>query len=123
MLQTADGVPFTDRELDVMRALWRHGGLTVAEYRDARNRTPGDPYTSDLSVFQTLERKGFITHDREGRAYRYLPDVTRGEAQVQVLGYVFDGYFEGDAEELWAILDRIRDNRRDRAHQDGRSLT
>jgi len=59
---------FTDRELDVMSILWRAGSGTVTEVRDALGEELA--YTSVLSVLQTLEAKGYVGHEAEGRAYR-----------------------------------------------------
>ena len=64
---------FTPRELDVMSILWREGSATVAEVREALGE--GLAYTSVLSALQTLEEKGFVGHEPEGRAYRYHPLV------------------------------------------------
>jgi BlaI family transcriptional regulator, penicillinase repressor len=93
---------FTDRELDIMSILWRRGTATVAEVRDEL----GDPlaYTSVLSAMQTLEEKGFVGHDTEGRAYRYYPLVAVEQAGESALGRVLDKIFHGSAESLLAQL-------------------
>ena len=46
-------ISFTDRELDVMTVLWRHGSGTVAEVRDALSIDFA--YTTVLTVLRTLE--------------------------------------------------------------------
>lgn len=86
-------ITFTDRELMIMDILWDEGSATVKE---ARKRLGEDmPYTSVLSIFQTLEDKGHISHEREGRAYRYHPLVERREAGQKALRYVLDRLFKG----------------------------
>ena len=62
-------VYFPPRELEVMSILWRLGPATVAEVREALDEPLA--YTSVLSALQTLEEKGFVSHEAEGRAYRY----------------------------------------------------
>lgn len=95
-------VTFTDRELMIMDILWDEGSATVKE---ARRRIDEDmPYTSVLSIFQTLEEKGHITHEREGRAYRYLPLVEREEAGREALSYLLDRLFAGSPKLLVATL-------------------
>jgi predicted transcriptional regulator len=93
---------FTDRELDIMSILWRQGGATVAEVRDLLPDSLA--YTSVLSALQTLEEKGYVGHDTEGRAYRYYPMVAVEEAGESALGRVLDKIFHGSAESLLAQL-------------------
>ena len=71
-------VYFTPRELDVMSVLWRAGSASVAEVRE--EITEPLAYTSVLSALQTLEEKGFVRHEAEGRAYRYFPVVDSDRA-------------------------------------------
>ena len=67
-----------DRELDVMNVLWEMGSATVAEVRE---RLADDlAYTTVLTVLRTLEEKGYVTHEEEGRAHRYLPRLERQQA-------------------------------------------
>jgi BlaI family transcriptional regulator, penicillinase repressor len=86
-------VSFTTREMDVMSVLWNLGSATVAEVRERI----ADPlaYTTILSVLQTLEEKGHVRHEEEGRAYRYYPLVdwqTAGGSELKrLLGKVFKG--------------------------------
>jgi BlaI family transcriptional regulator, penicillinase repressor len=71
-------VTFTDRELDVMAVLWEHGPATVAEVQE---RLVVDlAYTTVLTILRTLEEKGHVGHEEEGRAYRYHPLVDREAA-------------------------------------------
>ena len=74
---------FTSRELDVMSVLWRESSGTVAEVRE---RLSDDlAYTTVLWVLQTLEEKGYVRHEREGRAHRYIPLVESEAAGASAL--------------------------------------
>lgn len=93
---------FTDRELDVMSILWALGSATVAEVRD---RLADDlAYTSVLSALQTLEEKGYVRHESEGRAYRYHPLVEPAEAGSNAISRVLDKIFHGSAESMLAQM-------------------
>ena len=71
-------IAFTDRELDVMAVLWDLGSGTVAEVQE---RLVDDlAYTTVLTILRTLEEKGRVRHEEEGRAYRYYALVGREEA-------------------------------------------
>jgi BlaI family penicillinase repressor len=93
---------FTDRELDIMAVLWDHGPSTVA---DVRERLPVDlAYTTVLTILRTLEDKGHVGHESEGRAYRYHARVERGEARVSALDRITRKLFSGSTETLLSHL-------------------
>ncbi|MES2178137.1 MAG: BlaI/MecI/CopY family transcriptional regulator [Gemmatimonadota bacterium] len=73
----------TERELDVMAVLWELGSATVPEVRE---RIADDlAYTTVQTVLRTLETKGFVAHDEEGRFHRYRPLVERDAASQSAL--------------------------------------
>ena len=77
---------FTPREMDVMSVLWDLGSGTVAEVRERLADTLA--YTTVLSALQTLEEKGHVGHEEDGRAYRYHPLVdwkTAGRGELRRL--------------------------------------
>jgi len=91
-------ITFTDRELDVMAVLWELGSGTVAE---VQARLPDRlAYTTVLTVLRTLEEKGYVTHEEEGRAYRYRPLVERERAGQSALRRMVRKLFLGSPELL-----------------------
>ena len=96
------GITFTDRELEVMNILWDRDSATVKEARQVIGEDT--PYTSVLSIFQTLEQKGHVGHEREGRAYRYYPLVEREEAGRRALSYVLHRLYKGSPSALLGTL-------------------
>jgi BlaI family transcriptional regulator, penicillinase repressor len=95
-----DPLYFPPRELAVMSILWRMGSATVAEVKDALEEPLA--YTSVLSALQTLEEKGYVTHEAEGRAYRYRALVDADKAGDSALARVRESIFHGSAEKLFA---------------------
>ena len=94
--------PLGDRELDVMAVLWETGSGTVAEVRD---RLPADlAYTTVLTILRNLEAKGFVRHDEEGKAHRYIPLVQRSTAGRGALGILLRKLFRGSPELLLTQL-------------------
>ncbi len=92
----------TARELDVLSILWRAGSGTVTEVRD--QLADSLSYTTVLWVLQTLEQKGYVTHTKEGRSYRYHPVLEPEETGRGALGRILDKIFHGSAEFLLAQL-------------------
>ena len=104
-------ISFTDRELDVMAVLWEQGPSTVAEVRE---RLADDlAYTTVLTILRTLEEKGHVGHEEEGRAYRYHSLVARDEAGTSALRRLVGTVFGGSSELLLTNL--VSDRRLDRA--------
>jgi predicted transcriptional regulator len=97
---------FPPRELEVMSILWRLGSATVAEVRESIEEELA--YTSVLSALQTLEEKGFVRHEPEGRAYRYFPTIGAERAGGSALTRIKDAIFHGSAERMFAqfVADR-----------------
>lgn len=90
-----------------MAVLWDHGPATVAEVRD--HLTDDLAYTTVLTILRTLEAKGYVSHQAEGRAYRYHPLVEREEAQVSHLNRLTQKLFSGSTELLLTHLVTERD--------------
>ena len=97
-----DEIYFPPRELAVMSVLWRLGSASVTEVRDALEDELA--YTSVLSALQTLEEKGYVRHEAEGRAYRYFPTVEAEHAGGSALARIRDAIFQGSAERMFAQL-------------------
>ncbi len=89
-------IRFTDRELDLMDVLWAKGSATAAEMQEGLEDDLA--YTTVLTVLQTLEEKGYTSSQKEGRAYRFYPEVERDEAGGSALRYLMDKVFRGSPE-------------------------
>jgi Predicted transcriptional regulator len=95
-------IAFTHRELDVMTVLWNVGTATVSEMREELHDELA--YTTVLTVLRTLEEKGYLKHEEEGRAHRYIPTVDRATAGTTALRRMLNTVFGGSAELLLTNL-------------------
>jgi predicted transcriptional regulator len=95
-------ISLTDREADVIQVLWDNGPSVVAEVRERLS----DPlaYTTVLTVLRTLETKGYVKHDEEGRGHRYFASVKQQAARKNALQHLTDKLFKGSAELLFSHL-------------------
>lgn len=95
-------ISLTDREADVMQVLWDYGPSVVSEVRERLD----DPlaYTTVLTVLRTLEAKGYVGHDEEGRGHRYFASVKQRAARKSALRHLTDKLFKGSAELLFSHL-------------------
>jgi BlaI family transcriptional regulator, penicillinase repressor len=95
-------INLTDREADVMQVLWDHGPSVVS---DVQNRLSDKlAYTTVLTVLRTLESKGYVKHEEEGRQHRYFAAVQRQAAQKSALNHLLGKLFKDSSEVLFARL-------------------
>ncbi len=97
-----DEAIFTERELDIMDVLWDRGSGTVGEVREAIQDELA--YTTVLTILRTLEKKGYVGHETEGKAHRYHPLVERDEARESHLRRLLRNLFAGSPELLLTQL-------------------
>ena len=95
-------IHFTDRETDVMQVLWDRGPSLVAEVRAALEDKLA--YTTVLTILRTLEGKGYVGHEEEGRGHRYFSAVKQQAAQKSALQHLTRKLFQGSAELLFTHL-------------------
>ena len=95
-------IQFTDRETDVMQVLWSRGPSLVAEVRDSL--TDSLAYTTVLTILRTLEAKGYVGHEEEGRGHRYFATVEQQTAQKSALRRITSKLFGGSTELLMTRL-------------------
>ena len=93
-----------------MRALWDLGEGTTRDVQEAlealgRALAP----TTVTTVLARLEKRGLVTHRRDGRQYIYRATVSRQEMQRSVISRVTDTLFRGDVTALFSQLLSTRD--------------
>jgi predicted transcriptional regulator len=92
----------TDREADVMRVLWEHGASVVNEVKEKLSDDLA--YTTVLTILRTLEQKGYVKHEEEGRVHRYFATVKEDAARKSALQHLTGKLFKGSAELLFTHL-------------------
>ena len=95
-------IVLTNRETDIMQVLWEQGPSVVAEVRD--QLTDKLAYTTVLTVLRTLETKGYVAHEEEGRVHRYCATVEQQAAQKSALSHLTSKFFKNSTELLFAQL-------------------
>jgi predicted transcriptional regulator len=92
----------TDREADVMQVLWEHGPSVVNEVKE--RLTDDLAYTTVLTILRTLEQKGYVKHEEEGRVHRYAAAVKEDAARKSALQHLTGKLFKGSSELLFTHL-------------------
>jgi BlaI family transcriptional regulator, penicillinase repressor len=91
-------------ELECLKALWGLGEGTV---RDVRRVLAGNrdlAYTTIMTILERLEKRGHVSRRKQGRAFLYVPKVSRETLRQSALKELIDGFFDGSEVELLGYL-------------------
>ena len=76
-----------------MEILWQRGPLTVAGVVEALPADTDLAYSTVLTTLRILEEKGYVAHDKSGRAFVYSAVVGKVEAQRSALQQLLSRFF------------------------------
>lgn len=93
----------TTKEEEVMERIWQLGPCAPKDVQ-ATYSEPVPHINTIATVFQILERKGFLTHEPKGRGYIYSAAVSQEEYGRTKLGGFVDRYFKHSYMELVSSL-------------------
>ncbi len=96
-----------------MNVRWERGASTVQQVLDALPNKPPLAYNSVLTTIRILEKKGYVRHEKEGRAFVYLPVVAQSEATRFEIRHLVSRFF-GNSHEL-LVMNILEDKSIDEA--------
>jgi predicted transcriptional regulator len=97
----------TEAELRIMQVIWEKKRASVAEVTESLKDEADLAYTTVLTMMQILERKGYLTHERAGRAFIYEPLVPKSDARRDAVRQVMSRFFDNSPELL--LLNLLED--------------
>ena len=102
MSQNDELTGLSRRERQIMDFLFQRGKASVGEVLDGIPDPPG--YSAVRATLRTLEQKGRVSHEEDGRAYVYRPTLRRDAARKSALTHVVKTFFDNSAEQALAAL-------------------
>ena len=93
-------VPLTEVEQRLMEIVWATGPATVGQVVDALPEIDRPAYNTVQTMMKILERKGYVKHRAEGRAFVYSSIVDRDAAAKTALSHVMQRFFGGSPQAL-----------------------
>lgn len=105
----------TEAELPIMDILWQKGSAVVTDVVAGLSNS-AVAYNTVLTTLRILERKGYVRHTKEGRAFVYHPVVERGEASRKAVRNLMKRFFQDSPELL--ILNVLEDEQLDEKELD-----
>lgn len=93
-------IGLTDAEHRIMNVLWDLSEATVGDVVERIDGPSRPAYNTVLTLLRILERKGYVRHEKQGRAFIYAPIVNRVEARRGALTHLLSRFFDGSREQL-----------------------
>ena len=81
----------SEREIQILKALWRLGEASVREALDVLAPNGELAFNTVQTQLRIMEDKGLVTHRESGRTFIYRALYTREEESSRFLDKVFDG--------------------------------
>jgi len=85
-------------EAEVMNLLWQQPNQSVVEVEERLRRRREIAHTTVLTTLDRMHRKGYLTREKQGKAFMYAPRFTREEFErglaQEVLGALLGGIGE-----------------------------
>ena len=99
MARPSSSIP-TEAERAILEVLWAKERASAREVTDVLAQTRSVAYTTVQTMLQILHRKGFVSHQTEGRTFIYRAAVTRTQARSSALRQLVGQFFGGSPKAL-----------------------
>ena len=101
----------TDAEARVMAVLWERTTATVADVVAALKKKRTVSYSTVQTILRILEGKGYVSHEKVGRAFIFRPRVDERQARRRALRHLMTRMFNGSPSLL--VLNVLEDEQID----------
>jgi len=101
----------TDGEARVMAVLWATPRATVADVQSALKSRHKVTYSTVQTMLRILESKGYVAHEKSGRAFIYRPILDERQARRRALRHILARLFDNSPSLL--VLNVLEDERMD----------
>jgi BlaI family penicillinase repressor len=92
-----------------MRVLWDKSSATVGEIIDALKNKQRVHYSTVQTMLRILETKGYVAHEKAGRAFTYRPLVDQQQARRRALRHLVSRLFNNSPSQL--VMNVLEDER------------
>jgi BlaI family transcriptional regulator, penicillinase repressor len=90
----------TELQLAILQVLWDRGEATTQQIHHVLEADRGLALTTVATLLSRLEKRGALSHRKEGRQYVYRPLVTRCEVRRSKVRELTENLFDGDSAAL-----------------------
>lgn len=90
----------TDYELAILKILWSEAPLSISEILERFPKKPKPAYSSLLTIVRLMDKKGYISHEKKGKAYFYYPVLKEEKYSKSEIKKLADTIFGGSKYDL-----------------------
>ncbi len=83
-------------ETEILRLIWQLGRGTVQQVCEKLPPRRRIAYATVQTLLRRLEKKGYVTHESQGKAHVFSPAAKREEVIKRTVGDFVDRLFGGD---------------------------
>lgn len=87
----------TERELEILKVLWRLGPSTVRQVREALAPQRKLAHTSVITIMTIMTDKGYLVRDAGASTHVFRAKVSAGSVRKRMLGDLVRRAFDGSA--------------------------
>jgi predicted transcriptional regulator len=87
-----------------LKALWALGEGNVGDVRKVVAESKPLAYTTVMTVLDRLERRNIVSRRKAGRAFMYVPRISKDSMRRLALKEFVDCFFDGSQEKLAEFL-------------------
>ena len=98
----------TEQELEIMKVVWELQTATVREVYEILLRRRKIAYTTDMTMMNILEEKGYLKKRADDKAYLYRPTKAKAKVIRAMLQDFVNRVFNGSAQPLLVQLVKDR---------------
>ena len=91
-----DPTPLTELQIDLLDVLWERGEASTSDVCEAMRPSRGLALSTVATSLSRLEKKGVVTHRKEGRQFVYRATVSRGDVRSSMVRGLTRTLFGGD---------------------------
>jgi predicted transcriptional regulator len=91
-------------EMLCLKALWALGEGNVGDVRKIVAESKPLAYTTVMTVLDRLERRNIVSRRKSGRAFVYLPRISKNSMRRMALKEFVECFFDGSQEKLAEFL-------------------
>ena len=99
-IKTRVRAPLTELESEVMQVVWKSGPCSVEAVYLIVSRSRNLKETTVRTLLRRLEKKGYLRHESEGRAYFYRATEPSRSLAARAVRQIIDRFCQGSVEEL-----------------------
>ena len=92
--------PLTDLESEIMHVIWSRGPSSVEAVYEVLTPPRRLKESSVRTMLRRLEKKGYLSHESDGRAYIYSAAEPPRRLAARAVRQIIDRFCQGSVEEL-----------------------